>query len=61
LVHESAAVPQESQLEVEIDSDPPLHYRHVIEAITAISGERAADGQIVALVHKINFAPPRPQ
>jgi biopolymer transport protein ExbD len=59
LVHTVANSPETSEVEVEIDSDPPLHYRHVIAAITAVSGERTADGAVVPLVKKINFAPPR--
>ncbi len=59
LVHSIGDSPETSELEVEIDSDPPLHYRHVIAAITAVSGERTADGAVVPLVKRINFAPPR--
>jgi biopolymer transport protein ExbD len=46
--------------EVELVCDYNLHYEHVIEAITAVSGEMR-DGQIVKLVEKIKFAPPVPQ
>ena len=59
LVHSSGESPVASELEVEIDSDPPLHYGHVIAAITAVSGERSQDGAVVPLVNKIKFAPPR--
>lgn len=45
--------------EVELDADFRLKYEHVIEAITAVSGSVAADGQIIKLVEKIKFAPPR--
>src|SRR5262245_28304949 len=44
--------------EVELDCDFDLKYEHVIEAITAISGSVATDGQITKLVEKIKFAPP---
>jgi biopolymer transport protein ExbD len=48
--------------EVEFDCDYQLHFRHVIEAITAVSGYIANDGQtIVKLVEKIKFSPPRVQ
>jgi biopolymer transport protein ExbD len=47
--------------EVELDCDYNLKYSNVIEAITAVSGEVAADGQVIKLVEKIKFAPPRPQ
>jgi biopolymer transport protein ExbD len=44
--------------EVELVCDYNLHYEHVIEAITAVSGE-IRDGQIIKLVEKIKFAPPQ--
>jgi biopolymer transport protein ExbD len=47
--------------EVELDCDYALKYEHVIEAITAVSGTIGADGQIVKLVEKIKFSPPRPE
>jgi biopolymer transport protein ExbD len=46
--------------EVEIDADYDLHYRHVIEAITHVSGYLEDDGQTtVNLVEKIKFTPPK--
>ena len=45
--------------EVELDCDFGLKYEYVIEAITAVSGTATPDGQIVKLVEKIKFAPPR--
>ena len=45
--------------EVELDCDYGLHYRHVIEAITACSGYISPDGNIVKLIEKIRFAPPK--
>jgi biopolymer transport protein ExbD len=45
--------------EVEFDFDYRLHYEHVIQAITAVSGWRDPEGNIVKLVEKIKFAPPR--
>jgi hypothetical protein len=47
--------------EVELDCDYNLKYSNVIEAITAVSGEVSPDGQVIKLVEKIKFAPPRPQ
>lgn len=44
--------------EVEIDPDPNLRYEFIIESITAVSGEKRGD-QLVTLVEKIKFAPPR--
>jgi biopolymer transport protein ExbD len=43
--------------EVELVCDYNLHYEHVIEAITAVSGSKQGD-QIIKLVEKIKFAPP---
>lgn len=47
--------------EVEFDCDYRLKYQYTIAAITAVSGKVGPGGQIVRLVDKINFAPPRPQ
>jgi len=48
------------EFEVELDCDYDLPYRFVIDAITAVSGYRdPGSGQIVPLVSKIKFAPPR--
>ena len=46
--------------EVELDCDYNLHYEHVIDAITAVSGyvDRST-GQIERLVEKIKFTPPQ--
>lgn len=44
--------------EVEIDLDFDLHYVHVIEAITAVTGYRSGN-DVVRLVDKIKFAPQR--
>jgi len=45
--------------EVELDCDYQLRYEHVIEAITAVSGYRTEDDQIVKLIERIKFAPPK--
>ena len=45
--------------EVELDVDYNLRYEHVIEAITAVSGRVEGD-DIVRMIEKIKFAPPRP-
>jgi biopolymer transport protein ExbD len=47
------------QAEVELDADYDLHYQNVISAVTAISGYVDPNGQIVKLIEKIKFAPPR--
>ncbi len=46
--------------EVELDCDYNLHYGHVIEAITAVSGYVQGES-VVKLVEKIKFARQRPQ
>jgi biopolymer transport protein ExbD len=48
-----------SSAEVELDCDFNLKYEHVIEAITAVSGTMGPDGQIIKMVEKIKFSPPR--
>ena len=45
--------------EVELDCDYGLHYDYVIQAVTAVSGYRDADGNTVDLVEQIRFAPAR--
>lgn len=45
--------------EVELDCDFGLNYIYVIEAITAVSGYVDVNGNLVKLVEKIKFAPPR--
>ena len=44
--------------EVEIDPDFALHYRYIIEAISACSG-KMVDGQMIRFVQRIKFAPIR--
>lgn len=44
--------------EVELDCDYSLKYSHVVQAITAVSG-RVQDGQIVELIRRIKFTPPK--
>ena len=45
--------------EVELDCDFNLKYEYVIQAITAVSGYKQADGSLVRLVEKVKFSPPR--
>jgi len=48
--------------EVELDCDYKLRFESVIDAITAVSGYVAGDGQnIVKLIEKIKFSAPRPE
>lgn len=51
--------PAQEDAEVELDCDYNLHYNHVIEAITAVSGY-VQDDEVIHLVEKIKFAPQRP-
>lgn len=44
--------------EVELDCDYQLKYVNVVRAITAVSG-KVQDGQIVELIRKIKFTPPK--
>ena len=44
--------------EIELDCDFKLRFEETIRAITAVSGE-VRDGEIVKLIEKIKFAPPR--
>lgn len=48
------------EAQVELHCDPQLHYEHAMAAITAVSGRiNPENGQIVKLIEKINFSPPR--
>lgn len=44
--------------EIELDCDYKLRFEYTINAITAVSGE-VRNGEIVKLIEKIKFAPPR--
>ena len=45
--------------EVEIDADYQLKYAYVIEAVTAVTGYRNDNDDIVKLIEKIRFSPPK--
>ena len=45
--------------EVEIDLDYNLRYEFVIAAITSVTGYRDSNNEVVRLVERIKFAPPR--
>ncbi|MBR9804202.1 biopolymer transporter ExbD, partial [bacterium] len=52
--------PFADELEVEIDADYNLHYRHVISAVSASTGYISPQtGKPVRFVDKVKFAPPR--
>ncbi len=46
--------------EIEIDSDYQLRYEYVIAAITAVTGYRTPENDLVKLIEKIRFSPPKP-
>ena len=43
-------------IEIELNPDEGLHYEHIIEAMTAVSGE-IRNGQVHKICDKIKFAP----
>jgi biopolymer transport protein ExbD len=47
------------QTEIELDSDYALRFEYTIDAISAVSGYVTPRGEIVRLIEKIKFAPPR--
>lgn len=53
------AGPASSSAEVELDCDYNLRYENVVAAITAVTGYLAEDGNIVKLVEKVKFTPPK--
>jgi biopolymer transport protein ExbD len=46
--------------EIEFECDYNLRYEYVVQAMTAVSGY-VQDGQVIKLVEKIKFTPPRKQ
>lgn len=46
--------------EVELNCDYNLKYENVIRAITAVSGQRQPNGDVIKMIEKIKFAPPKP-
>lgn len=45
-------------LEIELDCDENLRYRHAMKAITAVAGYLNSENQIVKMVEKVKFASP---
>ena len=43
--------------EVEFEADFHLKYKYIIHAVTAVTGHKNDEGQIVKLMHKIKFVP----
>jgi biopolymer transport protein ExbD len=60
LIGDAAGPGRFDDLEIEIDCDYQLRYATVIDAITAVSGYIDANNNIVRLIDKIKFAPPKP-
>lgn len=45
--------------EIEIDADFQLRYEFIIRAVTAVTGYRTENDDVVKLIEKIRFAPPK--
>jgi len=45
--------------EVELDPDYNLKYKYIIKALTEVSGYVTGDGEVVKLIEKIKFKPPK--
>lgn len=45
--------------EVELNCDYNLRYDYAVQAIDAVSGYRESNGQVVKLIQKIRFTPPK--
>ena len=45
--------------EIEIDADFQLRYEYIIRAVSAVTGYRTENDQVVKLIEKIRFAPPK--
>ncbi len=58
MVGDQAGPTDDEGPEVELDIDYDLHYVHVIEAITAVTGYRSGN-DVVHLIDRIKFAPQR--
>ena len=48
-----------SKTEAEFTADGDLHYRYLIDAITAVSGYVNPENQVVKLIENIKFTPPK--
>ncbi len=60
LIGDDAGPGSVRDIELEIDCDYQLRYARVIDAITAVSGYIDENDNIVKLIDKIKFAPPKP-
>ena len=60
LIGDDAGPGSVDDAEIEIDADYQLRYNHVIDAVTAVSGYVDAEENVVKLIEKIKFTPPKP-
>lgn len=51
--------PGSSDAQIELDCAPNLKYSHTVDAITAVSGWINEKGEVVKLIDKIKFRPPK--
>jgi biopolymer transport protein ExbD len=49
----------DASAEIELNCDYNLKYENVIRVITAVSGERQPNGDILKMIEKIKFSPPK--
>jgi len=56
-----ASGPGSADAEAEFDCDYNLKYANVVAAITAVSGTVDSNGEVVKLIEKIKFSPPKKQ
>lgn len=59
LIGDDAGPGSVDDAEIEIDADYQLRYNHVIDAVTAVSGYIDRDENVVKLIEKIKFTPPK--
>ncbi|MCP4193218.1 MAG: biopolymer transporter ExbD [Planctomycetaceae bacterium] len=59
LIGDDAGAGSVGDAEIEIDADYQLRYNYVIDAVTAVSGYIDQDDNVVKLIEKIKFTPPK--
>ena len=56
----SGATPEfRADVEIELDCDPQLRYGFAMQAITAVTGYLNSEDQLVKMVEKVTFSPPK--
>ena len=58
-VNSSESPDVRDDLEIELDCDPQLRYQYAMQAITAVTGYLNSEDQLVKLVEKVKFSPPK--